>query len=735
MAELSLAEQAALGSGADFWTTKQVGAVPAIVLTDGPHGVRKQVASSDQLGIAENVPATCFPPAAGLGQSWDPELVERVGTALGRESQALGVHVLLGPGINIKRDPRCGRNFEYYSEDPYVSGILGAAWVRGVQGEGVGACVKHFAANNQEHDRMRVSADVDPRTLREIYLRAFQRVVTEADPWSLMCSYNRINGVLASQNKWLLTTVLRDEWAFKGVVVSDWGAVADRPAAVAAGLDLEMPGATGTTDEELVVALSKGSVDPAHAARAAERVAALAIRTTEAHRPDATFDADAHHLLAREAAARSIVLLQNVDDLLPLDSSDRIAVIGEFAEQPRYQGGGSSHVTPTRLDVPLDEIRAHAEVTYAPGFSTDGSGDAAALREDAVRAAVAANTAVVFLGLAARQESEGADRTDIELPAEQLELLAAVAAAQPRTVVVLTHGSVLRIAPVAAVAPALLDAALLGQGGGAAIADVLFGAVNPSGKLTETVPVRLPEVPAYGNFPGDHGHVLYGEGIQVGYRWYDSRDLAVTFPFGHGLSYTTFEYRDLVAESTSSGIRARVTITNTGTRDGREVAQFYLSLPTSSVTRAPQQLAAFAGATLAPGESKTIEVTIDRTDLAYWDVRADRWIVESGEYVVSVGSSSRDLRAAATVAVTGDEVRLPITLDSTIAEVLRDPAAAEALGGLVGSVFGDAMSEEAAGADMAAMLGALPVGRLVGFSGGRVTRSHLEELLAAANPG
>jgi beta-glucosidase len=735
MSELSPTEQAALGSGADFWTTKQVGPVPAIVLTDGPHGVRKQVAATDQLGIAENVPATCFPPAAGLGQSWDPELVERVGTALGRESQALNVQVLLGPGINIKRDPRCGRNFEYYSEDPYVSGVLGAAWVRGVQGEGVGACVKHFAANNQEFDRMRVSADVDPRTLREIYLRAFHRVITEANPWSLMCSYNRINGVLVSQNEWLLTTLLRDEWGYEGVVISDWGAVADRPAAVAAGLDLEMPGATGTTDDELVAAMTNGTVDPAQVARAADRVAALATRTTAAHREDAEFDADAHHLLAREAAARSIVLLQNVDDLLPLDSSDRLAVIGEFAEQPRYQGGGSSHVTPTRLDVPLEEIRARADVTFAPGFSTDGSGDAAALRADAVQAAAEANTAVVFLGLAARQESEGADRTDIEIPAEQLELLTAVAAAQPRTVVVLIHGSVLRIAPVAAIAPALLDAALLGQGGGAALADVLFGTVNPSGKLTETVPVRLPDVPAYGNFPGEHGHVLYGEGLHVGYRWYDARDLAVAFPFGHGLSYTTFEYSDLVFEATDAGIQARVTITNTGTREGREVAQFYISLPDSSVTRAPQQLAAFAGATPAPGESTTIQVTIDRGDLAYWDVRADRWIVENGEYVVSVGSSSRDLRAAATVAVTGDEVRLPITLESTIAEVLRDPVAAEALGGLVGSVFGDTITEEAAGADMAVMLGALPVGRLVGFSGGRLTRAQLEQMLATANPG
>ncbi|QNE16781.1 beta-glucosidase [Kribbella qitaiheensis] len=726
-----LAEQAALGSGADFWTTKQVGPVPAIVLTDGPHGVRKQVAASDQLGIAENVPATCFPPAAGLGQSWDPGLVERIGTALGRESQALGVHVLLGPGINIKRDPRCGRNFEYYSEDPFVSGVLGAAWVRGVQGEGVGACVKHFAANNQEYDRMRVSADVDPRTLREIYLRAFQRVVAEADPWSLMCSYNRVNGVLASQNEWLLTKVLRDEWGFQGVVVSDWGAVADRPAAVAAGLDLEMPGGGAATDDDVVVAVGNGSLDPARVARAADRVTALATRTTAAHREGAEFDADAHHLLAREAAARSIVLLQNKGDLLPLDSSKHLAVIGEFAQQPRYQGGGSSHVTPTRLDVPMEEIGARAEVTFAPGFSTDGSGDAAALREDAVQAAATAHTAVVFLGLAARQESEGADRADIEIPPEQLELLTAVVAAQPRTVVVLIHGSVLRVAPIT-IAPAILDAALLGQGGGAALADVLFGAVNPSGKLTETVPVRLQDVPAYGNFPGEHGHVRYGEGLQVGYRWYDARELPVTFPFGHGLSYTTFEYSDLVVDPS---LQARVTITNTGTRTGREVAQFYVSVPGSSVERAPRQLVAFGSATLAPGESATVETTIDRADLAYWDVRVDCWLVESGEYVVSVGSSSRDLRGQVAVEVTGDEFRLPVTLESSLAEALSDPATATALGGLLSATFGAELTAEAAGTDLAVLLGALPVGRLVAFSGGQLTRAHLEQLLTAAREG
>ncbi|MGK2865572.1 MAG: glycoside hydrolase family 3 N-terminal domain-containing protein, partial [Mycobacterium sp.] len=414
----SLTEQAALGSGATFWTTKAVGDVPAILLTDGPHGVRRQAGNAaDHLGLGSSEPATCFPPAVGLGQSWDPELVERVGATLGIESRALGVQVLLGPGVNIKRDPRCGRNFEYYSEDPLIAGALGAAWVRGVQSRGVGASLKHFAVNNAEDDRMRSSSDVDERTLRELYLRAFEHVVTAARPWTVMCSYNRINGVYAAENRWLLTTVLRDEWGFDGVVVSDWGAVRDRVAAVAAGLDLEMPASDGLTDTDVVAAVEAGALDTTVVARAAERVATLTERVTENIGGTDTFDVDAHHDLAREAAARSIVLLKNDGDLLPLVPSS-VAVIGAFAVTPRYQGGGSSHVNPTRVDVPLEEIRSRVgdhQVSHAEDLTAD-----------TLAAAAEADTAVVFLGLAADAESEGFDRTHIDLPAEQINLLSAV---------------------------------------------------------------------------------------------------------------------------------------------------------------------------------------------------------------------------------------------------------------------------------------------------------------------
>lgn len=743
---LTLQERAALGSGGSFWSTKPVGLVPAIVLTDGPHGVRKQDHAADHLGIGASRPATCFPPAVALGQSWDPELVERVGSALGDECQAAGVHVLLGPGVNIKRDPRCGRNFEYYSEDPLISGVLGAAWVNGIQSRGVGASVKHFAANNTETDRMRSSSDVDMRTLREIYLRAFQRVVEDARPWTVMCSYNRINGTHAAENHWLLTSLLRDEWAFDGAVVSDWGAVTNRVAAVAAGLDLAMPADGGASDAEVVAAVTAGQLDRRAVDRAAACVATLAVRAAGGVRPGASVDIassgdiDAHHALAREAAGRGIVLLKNDGDLLPLARVGTIAVIGEFARSPRYQGGGSSHVTPTRLDIPLDEIRClagEANVTYAQGFTTERASDDAPLRAEAVAAALGADVAVIFLGLGADQESEGFDREHIELPPAQLDLLDAVVAAQPRTAVVLSHGGVLRLAPVADVAPAILDGALLGQAGGGAIADALFGIVNPSGRLAETVPVRLEDAPAFLTSPGEHQHVVYGERIFVGYRGYDARDLPVTFPFGHGLSYTRFDYSDLRLTASDHGVTAAVTVTNSGPRTGREVVQLYVGLPTSALARAPRSLIGFCGVAIEAGESRDVDIQVQRHDLAYWDVRLNQWIVESGDYEFAIGASSRDIRLAATVFVAGDTARPPLTLDSTLGEVLADPVAGPMLvqwmgsGGLSG---GDAASPgEGLGTDMARMMLSIPLGRLVGFSGGLVSLGQLQDLLTEAN--
>ncbi|QDW62985.1 glycoside hydrolase family 3 C-terminal domain-containing protein [Oerskovia sp. KBS0722] len=741
VADLTLEEKASLTSGASFWWTKGVerAGIPAVMLTDGPHGLRKQRGSADHLGIGDSVPATCFPPAVGLGSSWDTDLAHRVGEALGVESSIEDVAVILGPGVNIKRSPLCGRNFEYFSEDPVVSGVMAAALVRGTQSTGVGTSLKHFAANNQEHDRMRASSDVDPRPLREIYLRGFQRVVEDAQPYTVMCSYNRVNGVFASEDPFLLTRVLRDEWGFEGLVVSDWGAVNDRVSALAAGLDLEMPSSGGATDAQIVAAVHDGALAESVVDASAGRVARLARRWQDTPRVAGPLDVDAHHALAREVAGRSIVLLKNDGGLLPLQRQRSVALIGAFVDQPRYQGAGSSMINPTRIDSVAHEIVGKAGedvVSQAPGFTLDGTGDAAALRADAVALAADRDVAIVFLGLPAAAESEGYDREHIDLPAVQLELLDAVLEANPRTVVVLSNGSVVAL-PFADRVPAILEGWLLGQAGGGAIADVLYGDVNPSGKLTETIPVRLEDSPAFLNFPGEDGHVRYGEGLFVGYRWYDARRIEVTYPFGHGLSYTTFAYGDAVAAVNGEGdVEVRVTVTNTGERAGREVVQVYTGLASAAVQRPERELKAFGLVALEPGESREVVLTVRRADLAYWHVRADRWVVEGGGYTVDVAASSRDVRSSTTVEVAGDPLLMPLTRESSLAEVFAHPVA--------GPVVQQAMAQMAAamegaasimpeGVDMAKMMGSFPIGRIGMIAGDAFGPAQVDQLLATAN--
>ncbi|MBO1414495.1 glycoside hydrolase family 3 C-terminal domain-containing protein [Streptomyces sp. FH025] len=745
-ADLTLDEKASLTSGATFWHLKAVErlGIPSVMVTDGPHGLRKQAEGGDHLGLGGSVPATCYPPAVGLGSSWDVELVERVGRALGVETSIENVAVLLGPGVNIKRSPLCGRNFEYLSEDPIVSGVLGAAFVKGVQSQGVGTSLKHFAANNQEHDRMRSSSDVDPRPLREIYLRGFQRVVEEAQPWTVMCSYNRINGVYTSEDPWLLTRVLRDEWGYEGVVVSDWGAVNDRLAGLPAGMDLEMPSSGGHHDRLIAEAVRGGTLDEKHLDLAADRVLDL-IRKAQAGAGavQGPLDIDGHHALAREAAGRSIVLLRNEGGLLPLRKDAKLAVLGAFAAQPRYQGAGSSLINPTRLDKALDEIRALAtgEVAYAPGFSLAArttAEEAGALREEGVAAARDAEVAVLFLGLPARLESEGYDRTDIDLPADQLALLDAVLAVNPNVVVVLSNGGVVAL-PFADRVPAVLEGWLLGQAGGGATADVLFGEVNPSAKLTETIPLRLADSPAYLDFGGDFSHVRYGEGLFVGYRWYDARRLQVAYPFGHGLSYTTFAYGDATAAVNADGdIEVRATVTNTGGRAGREVVQVYTSLGTSLVQRAPRELKAFASVALEAGESREVTLLVRRADLAYWDIRVDRWVVEGGGYTVEVAASSRDIRSTVEVELAGDTVALPLTRSSTLAETLAHPVAGPVMQGALAEMMGqvgDIASAFPEDADMDQLIGSLPIGRAPLLSGGSVSMEMIDGLIALANAG
>ncbi|SEF59225.1 beta-glucosidase [Thermomonospora echinospora] len=731
---LTTAEKASLTSGGDMWHTTALAGLPPVTLTDGPHGVRKQ-RTAPGADPFTGEPATCFPPAVALGSTWDPELVHRVGAALGEEARAMGVAVLLGPGINLKRSPLGGRNFEYYAEDPLLTGVLATAWVRGLQSRGVGASLKHFAVNSQETDRMRVSADVDERTLRELYLRAFQRVVQEARPWTVMCAYNRINGVYAAQHHWLLTQVLRDEWGFAGLVVSDWGAVVDRVAAVRAGLDLTMPGPDDAGDRALVRAVEDGTLSPATLDTAAARVLALVERAVAAADPDAAYDADAHHALAREVAARGVVLLKNDGGLLPLPTEGvSIAVIGEYARTPRYQGGGSSQITPTRLDDALTEITAltSAPVTFAAGYTLDGAPDER-LAAEAERAARASDVAVVFVATA--QETEGADRDGLDLPQSQLALVERVAAANPRTVVVLSNGAVVLTKPWDRAVPALVEGWLLGQAGGGALADVLFGRVNPSGRLAETIPLKLADHPSYLDFPGEAGHVRYGEGIHVGYRGFDAREQEVAYPFGFGLSYTTFAYGAASASVVDGDVEVRVPVTNTGDRDGREVVQVYAGLPGSRVRRAPRELKGFANVAIPAGETVEVVVRVARADLAYWDTRLHRWVVEGGDYVLAVGASSRDLRTTVTVRVDGDDVHVPLTADSTLGEWMNDPKGAELLRQAFAAAAAGpqgALARTFTDPAVFAFVGSLPLNRLSAFPGTSFSAEMIEKLVAAA---
>ena len=745
---LTLEEKASLCLGSDVWHTRAIDrlGIPAIRLSDGPHGLRTQPEEADHQGLAGSLPATCFPTASSLGSSWDVALLERVGAALGREARALNVAVVLGPGLNIKRSPLCGRNFEYLSEDPVLSGDLAAAIVRGIQSQGVGACVKHFAANNQETDRLRVSAAIDERTLREIYLAGFERVVTQAQPWTVMCAYNRVNGTYASEHRQLLTEVLRGEWGFRGLVMSDWGAVHDRVAALAAGLDLEMPPNLGVSDAEIVAAVRAGDLDESLLDAAVTRVLTL---VDQAGRSvgvgnGASFDADEHHALARSAAQDCAVLLKNEDQILPLQPpvGATIAVIGAFARTPRYQGAGSSQVNPTRLDNALDEIRALApsgvDVAFAPGFDIDAdqAEGNAALRREAVALARGSEVVVVFLGLPDSAESEGVDRTHLDLPRCQTKLLAELAEANPGIVVVLANGSAVRLSDWQDHAKAVLECWLNGQAGGGATADLLFGRANPSGRLAESLPRRLEDTPSYLNFPGESGQVRYGEGIFVGYRGHDALAQPVSYPLGHGLSYTTFEYRDLAARVSGRHddgdleIAVSCVVTNTGSRAGKEVVQLYVRDIEASVARPRRELKRFTKVSLAPGEATTVTLRLGSRDLSFWSVARHGWVLEAGHFEIAVGASSRDLRCRATVDIAAPPIRPPLGAMSTLDEWLADPAGAVALRAAVGTdETGRARGVVGADEELRKVIGSFPLDTLAAFPGSGLNHEMLDALI------
>jgi beta-glucosidase len=725
ISEMTLEEKAALCTGASAWTTTPIErlGVPELTVSDGPHGVRR-VPNVNSMAI-ESLPATCFPTASCLASTWDVELIGAMGQAMAEECVALNVDVLLGPGTNMKRSPLGGRNFEYFSEDPYLAGEMAASLINGVQSRGVGTSLKHYAANNQEFQRLSISAEVDERTLREIYLPAFEKAVKQAGPWTVMCAYNKLNGEYCSEHHWLLTDILKNEWGFKGMLVSDWGAVHDRVTSLNAGIDLEMPGPQERRVEAVMKAVQSGQLDEAVLDDSVRRILNIVFKAQETPKTG-TFDVDAHHNLAYKIATEGMVLLKN-DGLLPLKSQGHIAVIGRSAESAHFQGGGSSHINPTRVAVPFKELQARAgeaELTYAEGYPADDSFQQEMI-DQAVTNARSADVTVLYIALPNFKESEGYDRADLDLTEQQVALIKAVARVQPKTIVVLNNG-----APVAMNAwlddvGAVLEAWMMGQAGGTAIAEVLFGKANPCGKLSETFPLKLSDTPAYINWPGGASEVRYGEGLFIGYRYYDAKQMPVLFPFGFGLSYTTFTYSNAKVSATSfkdvDGVTVTLDVTNTGKIAGKEIVQLYVHDRKSALVRPEKELKGFAKVELQPGETRSISIPLDFRAFAFYHPSYKQWITEDGEFDLLIAASSADVRESLTVTLEST-LTLPCILDkeSTIREWITDPHGKLVFGPLYEQVkahnremFGGSDegedSESAIGMDIMDMMGDMPL--------------------------
>ncbi|MDK8179756.1 glycoside hydrolase family 3 C-terminal domain-containing protein [Paenibacillus sp. UMB4589-SE434] len=650
LAAMTLEEKVAICAGLNMWMTQgfEHHGIPALQMYDGTNGIRK-TNSNEEMGITgENIPATCYPTGSAIGSSWNTELLHELGVALGIEGREMEVDLLLGPGINMKRTPLGGRNFEYYSEDPCLSGELGAAFINGLQSQGVGGSVKHFACNNQEFEKMVTSSEVDERTLREIYLSAFERIVRKANPWTIMCSYNLLNGSYTSENEHLLNDILREEWGYDGVVISDWTAVNDRVRGLGAGLDLEMPGPAYYNTKAIVKAVEEGKLDEAVVDKSAGRILELVRRVKEANIESAPSNID-YHELARRAAAESIVLLKNDNRILPLDSEkiSKIAVIGKFAKQPRIQGAGSAKVTPTRVDIPWDEMKNivgdKVEMVYADGYPKDDHLDEQMIVES-VALAASADVAVLFVGQPEYVESEMHDLETIELPLHQQKLIKAVTEVQPHCIVVSSSGSALAMHSWIQYVPGALHSWLTGQGSGRAIAEILFGQVNPSGKLSETFPVKLSDNPSHMRIHGENGKLYYREGLFIGYRYYDRKEMVPQFPFGHGMSYTTFAYSDLKSVQQEGNVHVTFTVENTGTMSGKEVVQLYVHDEECKWNRPEKELKAFAKIALAPGEKQQVRFVLEERDFAYYNTKYNKWVAETGYFQIAIGSSSRDIR-------------------------------------------------------------------------------------------
>ena len=740
MQQMTLEEKAAFCSGHDFWHTKAINrlGVPTVMMCDGPHGLRKQEGEGDHLGINKSIETVCYPTAAALASSFDRDVMRQLGEALGQECQAENVAMLLGPGLNIKRSPLCGRNFEYFSEDPYLAGEMGAAYVQALQEKGIAACAKHFACNDQETLRMSGSSNLDERTLREIYLPAFEAVVKKGKTRSLMCAYNAINGTFCSENKMLLTNILRDEWKSDAFVVTDWGAIKDQAKGVAAGLDLEMPGGPNATGEEIVEAVKTGTLDESDLDKTVLRLLQFVKDSVEQRKPNATIDRDACSKLARKLAGECAVLMKNEGGLLPLKENQKVAFIGEFAYKPRYQGAGSSHINVPHAVSALET--AGNAVIYARGYDAHSDVSDEAMLKEAVETAKKADVAVIFAGLPDAFETEGADRDHMRLPDNQNELIKAVSQANPHTVVVLHGGSPVEL-PWLHDVPAVLCAYLGGEQVGAATVDLLYGKVNPSGHLAETWPIRLQDNPSYLNFPGEEGVVTYAEGIFVGYRYYDKKEMPVNFCFGHGLSYTQFEYANLKLDKDSlidqDTLTVSVDVKNIGSVAGTAAVQLYVRDVESAVRRPVRELRAFEKIALQPGEIKTVTFTLDKRAFAYWEPKCHDFFVESGEYVIEIGESCRDIRITQPVQVEGTiELPFTVTVNTTIGQLLKHPKGKEIIGNMMRSSAlshvdqTDSMGEGSERMMQGMMMG-IQLGTLVSY--GRLTRKQLKDLIATLN--
>lgn len=734
---LTLEEKARLMSGKDFWHTidYEEKGIPAMMLSDGPHGLRRQAGQGDHLGMGQSEPATCYPSAAALANAWDVDLAREVGRALGDECLAQGVDVLLGPGMNIKRSPLCGRNFEYFSEDPMLTGALATAYVQGVQSRGVGCAPKHFAANNQETNRMMIDAQVEQRALREIYLAAFERVVKEANPWMLMSAYNRLNGAFCSENAWLLNDVLRGEWSFEGAVVSDWGAVDDRVADLRAGMDLEMPYTGEHNTERIIKAVQNESLPEETLNKAVAHLLRLSLRARESRRSGYKVDYAKHHALARKTAMESMVLLKNHDTVLPLRRQGSLAVIGAFASGIKYQGAGSSRVNPTHTENIFEELASiagpHVGITHAQGYSFEEDAIDPAMAENALETAKQCESILVIAGIPDRVESEGFDRIDMQLPRNQNDVIRRLAALGKRMVVVLVGGAPVEL-PWLEQVDCVLAAYLGGQAVASALARVLYGDAVPCGKLAETWPVKLSHNPSYLNFPGHDGKVRYQEGVFVGYRYYATKGIAPLFPFGHGLSYTSFSYDNLRLD----GLTVQVDVTNTGYCAGKEIVQLYVAPPScGGIARPVRELRAFAKVELAPRETKTVSLPLDHRAFTYYDEANATWRVDDGEYTIEIGASSEDIRLQFSIHMEASpKTQAVFTPWSTLGEIAAHPNAATILGQMMGGQSPDVDAQSATfGVDAFELAKGMPLKKIIAMSGQDNPDAIVESLLAALN--